>query len=400
MATLRILLALGAACALFATASSHASVIMPPSRNAVDSEPGTPWSGDHHSNRPETGWMMPYGSACTNGTSECRSGQAAFWFSQGCGIGCKACNGNGSRIPNADNCPELPKPPANETLDPQYRTTNQHTVPGSREDFYKFNPWRAPGNSPVYDPCGMAGGSPIHRFNAGEYNTTKFAKQGDLGSKVLKPRPSGTVWKRGSVARVRFQMSANHGGGYQYRYCPAAEPLTEACFQAHPLAFADEKHTIRYANASRDVEIPATVVKTGGGKGWMMWPFPNFAGGQCDYVVKPGKHCDAGCPGCGAPTYGADKACPCSCDGGCNASSVNPEWYKGLPAGNADPKLFPDPLPGGTGDYPDQHQEEFAIEDTLQVPADMPTGAYVLGWRWDAEMTSQIWQSCSDITIA
>ena len=182
----------------------------------------------------------------------------------------------------------------------------------------------------------------------------------------------------------------------------------------------------------------------------MMWPFPNFAGGQCDYVVKPGKHCDAGCPGCGAPTYGADKACPCSCDGGCNASSVNPEWYKGLPAGNgacqanashlllalflsllrvhpppsapapprvsvsscshtrvclalcsaADPKLFPDPLPGGTGDYPDQHQEEFAIEDTLQVPADMPTGAYVLGWRWDAEMTSQIWQSCSDITIA
>ena len=53
-------------------------------------------------------------------------------------------------------------------------------------------------------------------------------------------------------------------GGYRYRYCPASEPLTEACFQAHPLAFADEKHTIRYANASRDVEVPATVVKTGG----------------------------------------------------------------------------------------------------------------------------------------
>jgi hypothetical protein len=26
---------------------------------------------------------------------------------------------------------------------PQYRTTNHHTAPGSREDFYKFNPWQA-----------------------------------------------------------------------------------------------------------------------------------------------------------------------------------------------------------------------------------------------------------------
>ena len=30
----------------------------------------------------------------------------------------------------------------------------------------------------------MAGGSTIHRFNAGEYNTTIYAKQGDLGSQV------------------------------------------------------------------------------------------------------------------------------------------------------------------------------------------------------------------------
>lgn len=39
------------------------------------------------------------------------------------------------------------------------------------------------------------------------------------------------------------------------------------------------------------------------------------------------------------------------------------------------------------------------MEDTLRVPADIPAGEWVLGWRWDAEMTSQIWQSCSDITI-
>ena len=57
-------------------AESHASVIMPPSRNAIDGEPGTPWSNGKH---PPTGWIMPYGSSCTNGTSECNSGQSAFW---------------------------------------------------------------------------------------------------------------------------------------------------------------------------------------------------------------------------------------------------------------------------------------------------------------------------------
>ena len=63
--------------------------------------------------------------------------------------------------------------------------------------------------------------------------------------------------------------------------------------------------------------------------------------------------------------------------------------------------LCQDPLPGvpAGADYPDQHQSEFAVEDTLRVPADIPAGEWVLGWRWDAEMTSQIWQSCSDITI-
>ena len=32
-------------------------------------------SGGKH---PPTGWLMPYGASCTNGTSECNSGQAAI----------------------------------------------------------------------------------------------------------------------------------------------------------------------------------------------------------------------------------------------------------------------------------------------------------------------------------
>ena len=58
----------------------------------------------------------------------------------------------------------------------------------------------------------MAGGGPVGMVGAAEYNSTAFAKQGDLG-KVLKPRPSGTVWKRGTIAYVRQQSSAQHGGG-------------------------------------------------------------------------------------------------------------------------------------------------------------------------------------------
>ncbi len=33
----------------------------------------------------------------------------------------------------------------------------------------------------------------------------------------------------------------------------------------------------------------------------------------CDYVVPNGTHCSYPCPGCGAPTYAADGACPTGC---------------------------------------------------------------------------------------
>ena len=41
----------------------------------------------------------------------------------------------------------------------------------------------------------------------------------------------------------------------------------------------------------------------------------------------------------------------------------------------------------------------YAVEDGLHVPAGITPGEYVLGYRWDAEMTSQVWSSCADITI-
>ena len=172
-------------------------MVMPTTRNAVDAE--TP--GWDHGKHPPTGKIEPYTCYCTNGTSGCDNGQACFWFSQGCTIGCRACDNNGSRLPNFDHCPgESIAPTLN---DPEYRTANQRAPAGSEEDIFKFNPWRAPGRAPVVDPCGMAGGSPVEVFNAGAYDATEFAKQGDLGSHVLPRRPTGTIWKLGAVAKVR-----------------------------------------------------------------------------------------------------------------------------------------------------------------------------------------------------
>lgn len=113
----------------------------------------------------------------------------------------------------------------------------------SKEDVTRFNPWRAPGTAPTFDPCGMAGGGPTFGVESGAYNATTFAKQGDLGSH-LPENPTGTVWKAGGLGLTGWFIRANHGGGYQYRLCAKKEfnaakgpKEREACFQKTPLDF-------------------------------------------------------------------------------------------------------------------------------------------------------------------
>jgi len=332
-----------------------------------------------------TGWIEPYNCRCTNGTdAECNSGQSCFWFSQGCTIGCAACDGQGQRFPSWDHCPGTAKPKAftdGTYLDKKWWTANFHAKPGSYDDIWRFHPWRAPGKAPVFDACGKAGGTDKEVFNAGAFNATVHAMQGDLGSEVLKPRPTGTVWRRGGTATARWQMTAQHGGGYRFRLCRRGEPLTEECFQRTPLAFASTTHRALFAD--RVVELPATQVDSGPAEGWMRMPLPDRDPHPCDYEVPPGEHCSARCPGCGPPWYAADSACPANCA----------KAFPGLPSvASADPRLFPDPLGGA-----DFHS--FAIEDTLAVPSSLLPGEYVLGWRWDCELTSQVWSSCADITV-
>ena len=59
------------------------------------------------------------------------------------------------------------------------------------------------------------------------YITTANAKVGDLGSEVLPPRPTGTVWRRGATVKASFTINANHGGGRAVRV------VVEASAAAH-----------------------------------------------------------------------------------------------------------------------------------------------------------------------
>lgn len=61
----------------------------------------------------------------------------------------------------------------------------------------------------VWDPCGRASGSFQATGGHGEFTNTKYAKLGDMGSKLPK-FPSGAVWKAGSVVETIWSLRANH----------------------------------------------------------------------------------------------------------------------------------------------------------------------------------------------
>ena len=147
---------------------------------------------------------------------------------------------------------------------PNLRTVNRNATAGSKYDIYKHNPWRAPGSAPVVDPCGLAGGTPWGSWAPewGNYVNTSYAKHGDYGSKVLPEFSSNTVWKIGEKTEVIWQITANHGGGYQYRLCPADEQLTEKCFQKYPLDFIKGHQYLQWNNGSRQA-IKGTYVNQG-----------------------------------------------------------------------------------------------------------------------------------------
>ena len=339
--------------------AAHSNLIWPKPRNAIDSLLPE-WSGG----KSPYVWQ-PHGDApcaCTNGTEACESAQTCLWFSVGCTIGCKDCDGGseGGANPNTkDRCGSGKKATIN---DSRHRTINRDAVAGSDADWTRWNPWRAPGSAPVYDPCGRASGGPHATPGHGEFTNTSFARIGDLGSKLPK-LPSGAVWRAGSVVETVWSLRANHGGGYQYRLCPLHSELTEDCFQQTPMPFAGPSK-LTLGNGT-NMTLNSTFVSEGtlpAGSTWQMNPIPGWA------VVHNGRFSSP-------PKRWFDPPCY-------DPKSLHPpdHWLdQGLCSGEWLTKV--------------------TTYDQLRVPAHLPAGEYVLGFRWDCESSAQVWQSCADITI-
>ena len=71
------------------TVDGHGALVTPRSRNAVDWDevPNDPSKGIHNT------WQI-----CSNLTGdECNNGQAVYWYSQGCFIGCDSCDHKSGR---------------------------------------------------------------------------------------------------------------------------------------------------------------------------------------------------------------------------------------------------------------------------------------------------------------
>jgi len=358
---------------LVASAAAHNMLITPKPRNAIDSELPE-WSGGKapYVWLPGGGGRAPYKPggpnpgyfpcACRNGTETCDVAQTCLWMSVGCTIGCKECDGGsqGGANPNAkDRCGSGMKATIN---DPKFRTLNRNVTAGSAEDWTRFNPWRAPGNAPVFDPCGRAGGAARPTPGHGEFTNTTYAKFGDLGSK-LPTYPTGTVWAAGSSVETMQSIRANHGGGYQYRLCPANSELTEACFQETPMAFADDS-SLMLSNGTM-IKVKSTFVSEGtlpAGAAWQMLAIPDT-----QHVRPSGASPNEAWafePPCYEPAY-PDHPLPFLSEGRCSG-----QWITNI-----------------------------TIYDQLRVPEHLPPGDYVLGLRWDCETSAQVWQSCADVTI-
>ena len=173
-------------------ADGHGSMVTPPPRNMIDSDV-PPWSTAAAPSASSPWIPLSSGLCYADGAAS----QACFWFSAGCAIGCKTCDGR-TRGPNpAVPCGNVPrnssvcarKAPVcadgikQPLLPKEARTVNTDAEDGAANDYYQFSPWRAPGSSGIPDPCGVAGGmvggpSPEHGFDISFINTP-HAKAGD-----------------------------------------------------------------------------------------------------------------------------------------------------------------------------------------------------------------------------
>lgn len=332
---------------MFQRAESHGSMYEPPSRNSQG--------------------MSLLAPTCPGG--------ACQWYNQGCAIGCPEITGlqTGCEKP----------------VEPSLKDGEDDELLQYKDDGYGNptidHPWRFPGKSPVADACGITAG---YIEPEGQLNPPPGFSTGASGRELPKLLDQ-TVWVAGSVVEVAWAMAANHGGGYQYRLCPVNEELSEECFQKTPLEFVGEDQWIQFGNGydpGNRIQIKARRVS---GKKvvpenstWTMNPIPGCAvtGGRARTK-------------CSKPTFSApadDRFWPYA-----DGTSKGIFGYSGgYCFGNVTKK----PSAACTLDEYKNASFDFGIVDRVKVP-DLPEGDYVLSWRWDCEMTKQIWSNCADVTI-
>jgi len=339
-------------------------------------------------------------NACSNITGDsCKNGQSAFWYSQGCFIGCKKCDHMSGRR-QTDLCNSGMK----STNNGPARSLNLEATAGADNDIYRHNPWRAPGRAPVADVCGLAGGTPwgANVPEEGVYINTTYAHHGMRGRDLPK-MPTGTVWKIGGMANVTWNVRNNHGGGYSYRLCPANQPLTEECFQKTPLDFVKEKQGILFPDG-RVVTIKGEFITEGTfpeGSMWSRLPIP--ASGLGPRCLSGPNDTDSTPNGCqewegrlnhNGHVDGPCVPCPETPGSDCSRCS-NPGW--------ADPKHPVTPSTPATAFRPYvpgvYESPQHNVIDVVKIPAHLPPGEYVLGFRYDCEGTAQVWSNCADVTL-
>lgn len=372
----------------FHVSESHGAVTFPPPRNAIDSNE-EPWIHAVPTKVPFEPWC-PFPSATASRSDPGRNltgsnGQACFWFSNGCAIGCETCDGStrgpipafegdplrpvpghidsgtGRVVSKEPICPEKKAKAA--ICDPKLRTVNTAAECGAQYDFFYYSPWRNPGTAAVIDACGTAGGRLRGQGGGGYgavYTNTTHASQGDYGSETLPHLPSGINFEAGSEVEVAWTLQANHGGGYAYRLCPVDEALTEACFQRTYLDFSTNYSTFRWGGVegARHRFDAFDFVSEETGAMWRKNPVPRAWRNADGTWANESNHLQTG--------EGFQPLCP------------NEEGRT---------------CTGMWGPY------NLEIVDKVRIPSDLKPGAYVLGWRWDCEESNQIWSSCSDVNI-
>jgi len=415
--------------------SGHGAMTFPKPRNSLDGALA-PWTDWSYPCDPDHKGEMCAVTFCENGKNcqgscaktahngvkdalTASNGQACYYFSNGCTVGCDECDGTINHVGhgqqqflfNGMNQSELnqkkivmPNPftPSRGSmlLDPlskaalrivpgcakpnglkaticasSLRTANTEAECGSADDYYFYSPWRAPGAAPVIDSCGSAGGRYPGQSIGGagaQYQNTSLATEGDAGSQ-LPAMNAQAVWKAGANYEVGWTVAANHGGGYAYRLAPANAPLTEETFRKIPLDFVGPS-TLRWdGNKSTDLKFDTKL------KGWETSVGTMPAGSTWRKNPIP-----SGLWQREGPTF----------EPVCQESQACIDGYA----------QFPHLAPMGTckcSGYSNQGPllPNLEVVDSVVIPASLSPGKYVLQWRWDCEESDQIWASCSDVTV-